>query len=61
MGNELRDKYAAQKRYEAQNVIKVLVRLNKRTDKDIIEYLDVNKPLSTQLKHLIRKGINNQI
>lgn len=53
-----KDKYAAQKRYEAQNVIKVLVRLNKKTDKDIIEQLDMSKPLSTQLKQLIRN--NNQ-
>ena len=51
-----KDKYAAQKRYEAQNVIKVLVRLNKKTDKDIIEQLDMDKPLSTQLKQLIRNN-----
>lgn len=51
-----KDKYAAQKRYEAQNVIKVLVRLNKKTDKDILEQLDMDKPLSTQLKQLIRNN-----
>lgn len=53
-----KDKYAAQKRYEAENVIKILVRLNKKTDKDIIDCLDMeNTRLSTQLKQLIRKGI----
>lgn len=53
--DEKKDKYAPQKRYEAENVIKVLVRLNKKTDKDILDRLDMSKPLSTQLKKLIRK------
>lgn len=52
---EKQDKYAAQKRYEAENVIKVLVRLNKKTDKDILDLLNMEKPLSTQLKKLIRE------
>lgn len=55
--SEKKSKYAAQERYEAQNVKKVLVRLNKRTDKDILSALDESKPLSTQLKQLIRKGL----
>lgn len=52
---EQQDKYAAQKKYEAENVIKVLVRLNKKTDKDILDLLNMEKPLSTQLKKLIRE------
>lgn len=52
---EKQDKYAAQKKYEAENVIKVLVRLNKKTDKDILNLLDMEKPLATQLKKLIRE------
>lgn len=52
---EGKDKYAPQKRYEAENVIKVMVRLNRKTDKDILERLDLSKPLSTQLKQLIRE------
>ena len=55
--SEKKSKYAAQERYEAQNVKKVLVRLNKKTDKDILSVLDENKPLSTQLKQLMRKGL----
>lgn len=51
---EKKDKYAPQKRYEAENVVKVLVRLNKKTDIDILERLDMSKPLATQLKQLIR-------
>lgn len=53
-----KDKYAPQKRYEAENVVKVLVRLNKKTDSDILKQLDMTKPLSTQLKNLIRKNTN---
>ena len=52
---EKQDKCAAQKKYEAENVIKVLVRLNKKTDKDILDLLNMEKPLSTQLKKLIRE------
>ncbi len=52
---EKKDKYAAQKKYEAENVIKVLVRLNKKTDKDILNLLNMEEPLSTQLKKLIRE------
>ena len=52
---EKKDKYAAQKKYEAENVIKVLVRLNKKTDKDILNLLNMEEPLSTQLKNLIRE------
>ena len=55
--SEKKSKYAAQERYEAQNVKKVLVRLNRKTDKDILSVLDENKPLSTQLKQLMRKGL----
>lgn len=52
---EKKDKYAPQKRYEAENVVKVTVRLNRKTDEDILSRLDMTKPLSTQLKKLIRE------
>ena len=51
------NKYAPQKKYEAENVKRVMVKLNKNTDKDILSVLDMDKPLSTQLKQLIRKGL----
>lgn len=53
---EKKDKYAPQKKYEAKNVVKVLVRLNRKTDKDILDRLDMSRPLSTQLKQLIREN-----
>lgn len=53
-------KYAAQEKYEAANVRRVVIKLNKNTDKDIISALDEKKPLSTQLKQFIRKGIEKK-
>ena len=60
MSIEKKNKYAAQEKYEAANVRRVVIKLNKNTDKDIISVLDENKPLSTQLKQLIRKGIKKE-
>lgn len=50
-------KYDAQKRYEAKNVVKVLLRLNKKTDADILSHLDQEQQLSPQIKSLLRKGL----
>ena len=54
---EEKGKYDAQKRYEAKNVVKVLLRLNKKTDADILSHLDQTQQLSPQLKKIIRKGL----
>lgn len=58
MENEQQGKYAAQMRYDAKNTVRVTLKLNKKTDKDILEYLDSTKPLATQLKQFIRNGIS---
>ena len=54
---EKQGKYSAQMRYDAKNVVKVTIKLNKKTDEDILSKLDMDKPISTQLKQFIRKGI----
>ena len=54
---EEKKKYAAQMRYDAENVIRVTIKFNKKTDRDIIDQFDMNEPLSTQIKKLIRNGI----
>lgn len=54
---EKKSKYAAQERYEAQNVKRVVIKLNKKTDSDILSAIDEEKPLATQLKAFIRKGL----
>ena len=53
--NGKKSKYAAQEKYEAENVRRVVIKLNKRTDGDILSA--INKPIATQLKQLIRKGL----
>ncbi len=49
--------YASQKKYEAENVKKMLLRLNKRTDADIIEALGDENP-QQELRRLLRLAIN---
>lgn len=56
---EQRTGYAAQKKYDSEKVVKIMVRLNKESDNDILNALDESKPLATQIKELAKKGINN--
>ena len=48
--------YASQKKYEAENVKKMMLRLNKNTDADIIEALGTEHP-QQELRRLIRLAI----
>ena len=51
----------AQKRatikYEKSNIKRVVLKLNKKTDADIIEYLDQQKNVNGKLKDIIREKI----
>ena len=51
----------AQKRatikYEKSNIKRVVLKLNKKTDVDIIEYLDQQKNVNGKLKDIIREKI----
>lgn len=51
----------AQKRatikYEKNNIKRVVLKLNKKTDADIIEYLDQQKNVNGKLKDIIREKI----
>ena len=51
----------AQKRatikYEKSNIKRVVLKLNKKTDADIIDYLDQQKNVNGKLKDIIRKKI----
>lgn len=55
--DEKQSKYSAQMRYDAKNVVKVTIKLNRKTDDDILSKIDMSKPISTQLKYLIRCGL----
>ena len=51
-----RTNYASQKKYEAENVQKMMLRLNKNTDADIIQALAVDNP-QQELRRLLRIAI----
>ncbi len=50
------EKYGAQKKYDKRNTRFVGLKLNKRTDSDILAAID-GKSTQTELKRLIRQGI----
>lgn len=45
-----------QKKYDDKNCIRISLKLNYKTDKDIIDKIDMNNK-QTSIKALIRKGI----
>ena len=44
-------------KYEKNNIKRVVLKLNKKTDADIIEYLDQQKNVNGKLKDIIREKI----
>ena len=54
---ELRSGRAAQKRYEAERVVKITMRLNKDIDADIIALLNDQEAYATQVKRILREYI----
>lgn len=49
----------AKRAWDAQNTAFVGLKLNRRTDADILEALE-GKPKQTEIKRLIRAGMNKQ-
>lgn len=52
-------KYEAQKKYDKDNTKFIGLKLNKTTDKDILDAIE-GKPKQTELKKLIRKGLEQE-
>ena len=50
-------KYAAQEKYDKSNTVFIGLKLNKNTDKDILDALD-GKSRQTEIKRLIRIALN---
>lgn len=44
-------------KYEKSNIKRVVLKLNKKTDADIIDYLDQQKNVNRKLKDIIREKI----
>lgn len=49
-------KYKAQEKYDKINIEKITIKLNKNTDKDILEAIDM-KNKQGSIKRLIRKAL----
>jgi hypothetical protein len=49
--------YKYTKKYDATNTVQIKLKLNTRTDSDIIEYLDSTGNKQGTIKHLIREAI----
>lgn len=52
-------KYKAQDRYDAENTIRITMKLNKKTEADIIEKLNSVEKKQTYIKALIRADIED--
>lgn len=50
-------KYEAQERYDKENTIRLTIKLNKKTESDIIEKLNSVDKKQTYIKELIRADI----
>ena len=49
--------YIHTKKYDAENTVRIAVKLNKTTDADIIEFLEASGNKQGTIKNLIREAI----
>lgn len=54
---EKRTGYAAQQKYDKENIQRVVLKLNKKTDMDIINALDNQSNKNGYIKDLIRQDV----
>lgn len=55
---ERRTGYAAQTKYRRENIKRLTLELNKKTDSDILEHLDAQVNKAGYIKSLIRSAMN---
>lgn len=53
------DKYSPQEKYQKENIKRVVLKLNKKTDADILAWLDSIDNKQGMIKDIIRKHINS--
>lgn len=51
------NKYKAQAKYDKENTIRVVIKLNKKTDADIIEWIEKQYNKSGSIKTTIREHL----
>lgn len=52
------DKYASQEKYQKENIQRVVLKLNKKTDADILDWLDALDNKQGSIKEVIREHLN---
>lgn len=60
-GNVERVKYAPQNKYDKNNTIQIKMKLNIKTDADIIEFLETIENRQGYLKELIRNDMKQRL
>ena len=53
-------KYKAQEKYDKNNTVQFRMKLNKNTDKDILDWLDIQPNRQGAIKELIRSKIRTK-
>lgn len=56
----MQKKYEAAERWQKENIRRVVVKLNKKSDTDIMEKLDAQDSIQGYIKQLIREDINKK-
>lgn len=59
-GNTETRKYSSQEKYDKINTVQVTMKLNKKTDEDILKWLNEQESKQGSIKKLIRKAINEK-
>ena len=51
-------KYGPQEKYQKENITRVVLKLNKKTDADLLEWLDTLDNKQGTIKEILRQHIN---
>ncbi len=55
------EKYLPQERYQKENIRRLVIKLNRNTDADILSYLETVDNKQGLVKHLLRKWIYEEM
>lgn len=52
------EKYGAQEKYQKENITRVVLKLNKKTDSDLLEWIESLDNKQGAIKEILRQHIN---
>ena len=52
------EKYAPQEKYQKENISRVVLKLNKKTDSDLLEWIETLDNKQGAIKEILRQHIN---